>query len=59
MGTPLGTQKSLWGPPGGHLSSQGRLLEGIFLRTYFLHEIRPPKLTQKVIFFGTLDVAKT
>ena len=30
MGTPLGTQKSHWGPPGGHLSSQGRLLEGTF-----------------------------
>ena len=32
---------------------------GDFLRTYFLHENRPPKLTQKVIFFGPLDVAKT
>ena len=30
MGTPLGTQKSHWGPPGSHLSSQGRLLEGTF-----------------------------
>ena len=32
---------------------------GDFLRTYFLHEIWVPKLTQKVVFFGTPDVAKT
>ena len=30
MGAPLGTQKSHWKPPGGHQSSQGRLLEGTF-----------------------------
>ena len=32
---------------------------GEFLRTYFLHKIRPPKLTQKVVFFGPLYIAKT
>ena len=26
----MGTQKTHWKPPGGHLSSQGRLLEGTF-----------------------------
>ena len=30
IGTLLGTQKSHWRPPGGHQSSQGRLLEGTF-----------------------------
>ena len=32
---------------------------GDFLRTYFLHENRHPKLTQKVVIFGPLDVVKT
>ena len=32
---------------------------GDFLWTCFLHEKRHPKLIQKVVFFGTLDVAKT
>ena len=32
---------------------------GDFLRTYFLHEIWVPKFTQKVVFFGSVDVAKT
>ena len=30
-----------------------------FLRTYFLHEIWLPKIIQKAVFFGTVDVAKT
>ena len=32
---------------------------GDFLRTCFLHEIWVPKLAQKVVFFGTLDLAET
>ena len=57
MGTQLGPKKSHWGPPGGHLSSQGRLLEGIFYGL-FLHETWVPKLTQKAVFFGPVGVAK-
>ena len=32
---------------------------GDFVRTYLLHEIWFPKLMQKVVFFGPVDVAKT
>ena len=31
---------------------------GDFLRTFFLHEIKLPKLTQTAVFLGLLDVAK-
>ena len=59
MGTPLGTQKSHWGPQGGHLSSQGRLLEGTFCGPTFYMKFGTQKLTQKVVLFEPLDVAKT
>ena len=48
---PLGTHKSHWGRPGGHLSSQGHLLEDTFYGPTLDMKVGSPKLIQQVVFF--------
>ena len=46
----MGTQKSHWGPPGGHLSSQGRLLEGTFYGPAFYMKFGSQNYHKKLSF---------
>ena len=46
----MGTQKSHWGPPGGHLSSQVRLLEGTFYGPTFYMKFGSQNLHKKLSF---------
>ena len=46
----MGTQKSHWGSPGGHLSSQERLLEGTFYGPTFYMKFGSQNYHKKLFF---------
>ena len=58
-GTPIGDPKIKMGASRWPFELPMIFFDRDFLQTYFLHEIRHPKLKQKVVIFGQLDVAKT
>ena len=58
QGTPLGTQKSHWVPPGGHVSFQ-RCVFDVFFQDHFFSLNMVPKTDSKAMFFGPLNVDET
>ena len=59
MGTPFGAHKSHWGVSRWVSELAMMCFRRGFFRTYILHQIRYPKLIQKDVFFGPLDMAET
>ena len=51
MGTPLGTQKSHWVPPGGHISFQRCVFEVSFSGPTFFTKYAPPNDSNSYVFW--------